>query len=491
MKFSARLKRRMSLVLALAMVLSVMAFGSTVTAAPSPGVTGFTAEATGSSGQVSLRWSRNTNLTTMVALEYTITTGGSVNWQKVTGSATGVRLTRNFDSGGCLRGNATETSVSGLENGIRHYFRLIFETDGYGNPGESVVRFATPRADAVNYSGGGGGGGASIAPGAGQTTAPVSIPVGNTNLPGTVNNETGNVSLTLNATAVQSLINDAVANAEEGETGIVAINLSGVANAVSTTLTSNALAQFAEAGLDVAIALPQGTLVLDPDAAASLAEQAGANVTLSLDRLGVSDIPQAQRREVRGSDVIFSITALSGNQLITNFDGSLTISVPYTGPTPAAVWYLNPVGSLEKRDSVFDSATGLITFTTNHLSMFVVGLDGMRIRLTIGSTTYVVDGETKEMDVAPEIVGDRTMVPLRFVAEALGAEVGWNPDTRTAGVELDGANIFVTIGELGPGMDVPAMISNSRTMVPLRFVTESLGCLVDWNAEARTVDISK
>ena len=51
--------------------------------------------------------------------------------------------------------------------------------------------------------------------------------------------------------------------------------------------------------------------------------------------------------------------------------------------------------------------------------------------LTIGSTSYTVNGETMTMDVAPEIVNDRSFLPARFVAEAFGAQVGWNGATQT------------------------------------------------------------
>ncbi|MDR0469107.1 MAG: copper amine oxidase N-terminal domain-containing protein [Peptococcaceae bacterium] len=49
----------------------------------------------------------------------------------------------------------------------------------------------------------------------------------------------------------------------------------------------------------------------------------------------------------------------------------------------------------------------------------------------------------------------------------------------------------MTIGETAPGMDVPAMIINDRTMVPLRYVSEMLGCEVVWNPDTRSINITK
>lgn len=113
------------------------------------------------------------------------------------------------------------------------------------------------------------------------------------------------------------------------------------------------------------------------------------------------------------------------------------------------------------------------------------------IRLTIGASSYTVDGVTKTLDAAPQIVGDRTMVPLRFIAEALGAKVDWDGDTQTVTIELDGKTLKVTIGVLAEGMDVPAYIANDRTMVPLRYISETLGCGVVWNPDTRSIDITK
>ena len=114
-----------------------------------------------------------------------------------------------------------------------------------------------------------------------------------------------------------------------------------------------------------------------------------------------------------------------------------------------------------------------------------------RIILTVGETSYTVNGSNRTMDAAPVIIDNRTMVPLRFIAEALGAEVSWNGETRTAIVNLDDTTLYVTIGELTLGMDVPAVIINERTMAPLRYISESLGAEVDWDPDTGRIDISQ
>ena len=94
-------------------------------------------------------------------------------------------------------------------------------------------------------------------------------------------------------------------------------------------------------------------------------------------------------------------------------------------------------------------------------------------------------------DVAPAIVGNRTLLPVRAIAEALGADVEWTKATRTVTITLDGEVVEFSIGELADGMDVPAQIIDNRTMVPVRFVAERLGANVLWFPATETVQITR
>ncbi|MDD6564610.1 MAG: copper amine oxidase N-terminal domain-containing protein [Clostridiales bacterium] len=107
-------------------------------------------------------------------------------------------------------------------------------------------------------------------------------------------------------------------------------------------------------------------------------------------------------------------------------------------------------------------------------------------------------GETKINDVAPIIRNDRTMLPARFVAENLGADVKWDNDTRKVKITKDDITIIITIDSqtaLVNGkaiiLDSPAFIENDRTYTPLRFVAEKLGADVEWNSETQGVIITK
>lgn len=109
---------------------------------------------------------------------------------------------------------------------------------------------------------------------------------------------------------------------------------------------------------------------------------------------------------------------------------------------------------------------------------------------------YVNDTRV-EFDVPPIFVQDRTMVPIRAVFEALGANVDWNGNTRTVTVtrgkyriqvQLDNRNAFVNGKSVT--MEVPAMGTNGRILVPLRFFGEHLGLNVDWSNSTKTAFIS-
>ena len=68
--------------------------------------------------------------------------------------------------------------------------------------------------------------------------------------------------------------------------------------------------------------------------------------------------------------------------------------------------------------------------------------------------------------------------------------MGWDSENLTATLELDNKVLTMTIGEVVPGMDMAAMITNGRTMIPLRYISEALGYYVMWDSEARTIEIT-
>lgn len=107
-----------------------------------------------------------------------------------------------------------------------------------------------------------------------------------------------------------------------------------------------------------------------------------------------------------------------------------------------------------------------------------------------------VDGEVLKTDVPPSIIDGRTMVPMRVIFEKIGAAISWDPGAQKVTAEKDGINLELVIGAPTAklngsdiNLDVPAVISEGRTLVPLRFISESLGLTVDWDAERRSAGV--
>lgn len=107
-----------------------------------------------------------------------------------------------------------------------------------------------------------------------------------------------------------------------------------------------------------------------------------------------------------------------------------------------------------------------------------------------------VDGQPVAFDVPPQIDNGRVLVPLRGIFERLGATVEWNDQTQTVYAQrgatyislMSGSPQAIVDGQPVP-IDAPAMVVGDRTMVPLRFVSQALGSIVNWDASSSTVAI--
>src|SRR5574341_2256879 len=109
----------------------------------------------------------------------------------------------------------------------------------------------------------------------------------------------------------------------------------------------------------------------------------------------------------------------------------------------------------------------------------------------------LVDGSPVLFDQPPVSIGGRVLVPLRGVFERLGAVVPWNPLNNTVLASRSGTQIQLTIGSRVAFvngrqvmLDVPAMAVRGRTLVPLRFVSEAMGARVDWDPTSQTVFVT-
>ena len=142
--------------------------------------------------------------------------------------------------------------------------------------------------------------------------------------------------------------------------------------------------------------------------------------------------------------------------------------------------------------------------TDNHTisAIFEKQITQTVIILQIGNQNFTVNGVQNTLDSPPVIKNSRTLLPIRVVIESLNGTVGWDGTERKVTVSLGSTTIELWIGKSVAkvnGVDTPIdstnskvvpEIINSRTMLPLRFVTENLGCDVQWDGTTKTITIT-
>lgn len=116
------------------------------------------------------------------------------------------------------------------------------------------------------------------------------------------------------------------------------------------------------------------------------------------------------------------------------------------------------------------------------------------IVLRINSKNAVVNEEKVILDVAPFITNEgRTLVPVRFVSEVMGDDIKWKADNRQVivakNIVLQINNKKALVSGKEKTMDVAPIISNGRTMVPIRFISEKLGYDVNWDEKTQEITI--
>ncbi|WP_198135376.1 copper amine oxidase N-terminal domain-containing protein [Alkaliphilus metalliredigens] len=290
----------------------------------------------------------------------------------------------------------------------------------------------------------------------------------------------------------------------------------------------------------------EGTVVLGTARKAVDFEVVGAVTTLDIGTKG-QPIPDMIISEIDAEDILegelivnlsggvtwddYTVTVVDGdleiddvddsnNQLILTFTNSDTSSVPSTIEITNAAINVDRTpadGAVNARiagDAVrpnFSSANGATDegyFDTGWVHSVKIadilaggvapGTDMPKVVLTIGSSTFTVDGNAEVAPAAPYIdAQNRTMLPLSIIGRTLGAEVDWNEASRTVLVTKGSDRVLFTIGSdamVVNGMSIPmrsqAVITGDRTFIPLRDLGIALGVDVQWDEATRTVTIN-
>ena len=114
----------------------------------------------------------------------------------------------------------------------------------------------------------------------------------------------------------------------------------------------------------------------------------------------------------------------------------------------------------------------------------------------VDSISVYVNGTELTLDVPPMLENDRTLVPMRAIFEALGAEVSWYPEDRTIVAVRGGTTVFMQVDDWYMSvndewirLDAPPRIVNDRTLIPLRAVAEAFGAQVGWDEATQTATV--
>jgi hypothetical protein len=128
------------------------------------------------------------------------------------------------------------------------------------------------------------------------------------------------------------------------------------------------------------------------------------------------------------------------------------------------------------------------TYTLNFRQAAVAKYN--KIVLRIGSSKAVLDGTTSNINVTPYLSGSTTMVPIRFISESMGYTVDYNSKTKLITISNGIVSFTMTVGKTIAGLNVTPIIKGSTTYVPLRYVNNQLGLKTDWNNTSKEITIT-
>ena len=185
--------------------------------------------------------------------------------------------------------------------------------------------------------------------------------------------------------------------------------------------------------------------------------------------------------KVEGTTEAGAIVIINGNSATVDKDGNFSGSVPTLNENGISII------TVIAKDAAGNSTKKVIN---------VKYIKTTIITLQIGNKNSLVNGEAVALDSPPIIKEGRTLVPLRFVSEAFGATLSWDPIFQIINISLDSSTIRLQIGKKFAAvngkkvmLDVSPVIVKGRTMVPIRFVSESLDAQVVWDGKTKTITI--
>ncbi len=152
---------------------------------------------------------------------------------------------------------------------------------------------------------------------------------------------------------------------------------------------------------------------------------------------------------------------------------------------------------LRMAETVLDKIYGITASADDMYNEIYKGVAAEETPAAPVEYTILINGQKLTMDVQPINAGGRLFVPLRAIFEALGATVEWEDATKTVTGKRGDRTVIMSIGDENVyvngqqiSMGLAPMIVESRTLVPVRFVSEGLGATVDWDEKTNTASVT-
>lgn len=297
-----------------------------------------------------------------------------------------------------ISGNELTANVSKLAENTRYEVKAYIKTIAGETEGE-VITYTTP----MNSSGNSGSGSSGGSSGNGSSGVSVSSPPATTTtIAVTTNTEStspsvtstttteaksdsnGKASATVTKSQVSEAVNKAVDEAsKQGKDTIAKVEIKittpADAKTVETSLPKAAMTEVADSKTDtLSVVTPEITIAFDKAAIATIAKEAKADVKITTSKVDTAGLSK-EVKAVIGDRPVFNFSVTSGDKSISQFGGTVTVSVTYApkkgeDTNAIIIYYINDKGKAEiVKDCVYDKGTGRITFKTNHFSKFAVG----------------------------------------------------------------------------------------------------------------------
>lgn len=190
--------------------------------------------------------------------------------------------------------------------------------------------------------------------------------------------------------------------------------------------------------------------------------------------------------EIKGKGEVGGKLTVNGEEILIREDGKFegTIELKKSGTNVLDFILIDKAGNTTRRN------------------IGVIWNPRVKIELTIGKVEAKVNEYVKILDYPPFIFNNRTMVPLRFISESIGALVDWDPVVRIITITIEDSGGLKKILKVSPDskvaslngkpyeMDTTPLIRNDRVYVPIRFMMEAFGAKVEWRPLERKVFIT-